>query len=41
MIQRTNITKTHNQYVISYQQNNKERELNMQAKIKTKNRKEL
>jgi len=41
MIQRTNVTKTYNQYVIPHQWNNKERKLNMQAKIKTKNRKEL
>ena len=38
---RTNISKEQNQYVISYWKNNKKRELNMQAKIKTKNRKEL
>ena len=41
MVQEIYVTKSQNQYVIPYWQNSTERELNVQAKIKTKNRKEL
>jgi len=41
MVQGIPVTKVHNQYVIPHQQNNKEREINMQANVKTKNGKEL
>ena len=37
----TYVIKAQNQYVISYQQNNKERKLIVQANFKMKNRKEL
>ena len=40
MVQGISVNNAQNQYVISYQRNNKEKELNMQAKIKTKNGKE-
>ena len=41
MVQGIYVTKTHNQYVVPHWWNNKEGELNMQVKVKTKNGKEL
>ena len=41
MVQEISVTKSQNQYIIPHQRKNTEKELNMQAKIKTKNRKEL
>ena len=40
MVQGISVNNAQNQYVISHQRNNKEKELNMEAKIKTKNGKE-
>ena len=41
MIQEISVNKSQNKYVIPHQRKNTKRELNMQAKIKTKNRKQL
>ena len=41
MVQGISVNNAQNWYVIPYQKNNKEKELNVQAKIKTKNGKEL
>ena len=41
MIQEISVNKSQNKYVIPHQRKNTKRELNLQAKIKTKNRKQL